>query len=66
MKSRGLYTKTNDEGQDCISLGLVIKSKIINDKPGTKACLCAREFKEEQNFRTVSHFFEGRGDSCLS
>ena len=49
-----VYTEIDDDGQECISLRWVIKPKIINDKPGVKARLCARGFEEEQNFRTDS------------
>lgn len=38
----------------CISLRWVMKSKIIENKPGTKARLCACGLEEEQNYRTDS------------
>ena len=53
-KSRNVYTEINDDGQECVSLRWVIKSKTIDNKPGIKARLCARGFKEEQNFQTDS------------
>ena len=53
-KSMKVYTEIDDDGQECISLRWVIKPKIIDDKPGIKARLCARGFEEEQNFRTDS------------
>ena len=65
-KSRRVYTEIEVEGQECIFRRWVIKSKLIDNKPGTKAqlcargfvpevCrLCARDFEEEQNFRTDS------------
>ena len=53
-KSRQVYKEVEDTFQKCFSLWWVIKSKIINNKPGTKACLCTRGFEEEQNYRTDS------------
>ena len=53
-KSRQVYKKVEDTFQKCFSLCWVKKSKIINNKPGTKACLCTRGFEEEQNYRTDS------------
>ena len=53
-KSRQVYKEVEDTFQKCFSLCWVKKSKIINNKPGTKACLCTRGFEEEQNYRTDS------------
>ena len=40
-KSRGVYTEIEVKGQECIFLRWVIKSKLIDNKPGTKARFCA-------------------------
>ena len=53
-KSRGVYTEIDVKGQECIFLRWVIKSKLIDNKPGTKAQFCAWGFEEEQNFCTDS------------
>ena len=53
-KIRQVYSEIDDEGQQCVSLRWVLKSKIIDNKPGIKARLCARGFEEESNFRTDS------------
>ena len=54
-KAMGVYREVEDEGQDCISLRLVIKDKL--DVEAVKLCkarLCVRGFEEEQDFRTDS------------
>ena len=43
-----------DLGQQCISLRWVMKKKVVNEKKIIKAHLCAKGFKEEQNFKTDS------------
>ena len=53
-KSKGVYTEIEDKGQECISLCWVIKSKLIDSKPGTKTRLCAQGFEEKQSFHTNS------------
>ena len=53
-KSRQACKEVEETGQEFISLCWVVKSKIIDNKPGTKARLCAHGFKEEQNYRTDS------------
>ena len=53
-KSRQVYKGVEDTGQECISLCWVVKSKIIDSKPETKAHLCACGFEEEQNYCTDS------------
>lgn len=41
-------------GQQCISLGWVMKEKIIIVKKPIKSCLCTVDYEEEQNFRMDS------------
>ena len=53
-KVRKVYDGVDDRGQECISLRWVMKSKVIGNKPGVKAQLCARGFEEEQDYRTDS------------
>ena len=43
-KSRQAYKEVEDTGQEFISLRWVIKSKIINNKSGTKTRFCACGF----------------------
>ena len=44
----------DDQGQECISLRWIMKSKVIDNKRGVKARLCAHGSEEEQNYRTHS------------
>ena len=53
-KVRHVYEEIEDCSKDCISLRWVIKPKIIDNKPGLKARLCAHGFEEEQNYHTDS------------
>ena len=51
-KKEGVYTEHTNQGQDCISLQLVLKEKFVDNKKIIKARLYARGFK---CFRTGSY-----------
>ena len=53
-KVRKVYDEVDGQGQECISLRWAMKSKVIDNKPGVKACLCTCRFEEEQNYRNDS------------
>ena len=53
-KKEQVYIDEKDEGQDCISLRWVLKEKLVNGNKIIKARLCARGFKEAQDFRKDS------------
>ena len=53
-RNEQVYDEIDDLGQQCISLRWVMKEKVVSEKKIIKARLCARGFKEEQNFRTDS------------
>ena len=44
-KKEGVYTEHTNQGQDCISLQLVLKEKFVDNKKIIKARLYARGFK---------------------
>ena len=46
-KSNQVHNEVDDTGQGVISLHWIINSKIIDNKPSTKAHLCACGFKEQ-------------------
>ena len=52
MEERRCLHITYYEGQDCISLGWVLKEKVVNGEKIVKARLCVRGFEEEQHFQT--------------
>ena len=56
-----VYGEVPDQGQDCISLRLVIKEKLVDNKKFIKARLCAGRFEEEQNFTTDSSTYSREG-----
>ena len=64
-KSKQVYKEVEDTGQECVSLCWIIMSKIIKNKPGTKAGLCAHGFEEEQNYHTDSPTFSKEGIQIL-
>ena len=49
-----VYHEIDDLGQQSIYLIWVMKEKVVTKKNIIKAHLCARSFKEEQNFKTDS------------
>ena len=49
-----VYDEIDDLGQQSIYLIWVMKEKVVTEKNIIKAHLCARSFKEEQNFKTDS------------
>ena len=53
-KEQKVYTEVTDVGQQCVSVRWVIKPKVIDGLPSTKARLVARGFEEDANFRTDS------------
>ena len=53
-RNEQVYDEIDDLGQQCISPRWVMKEKVVNETKIIKACLCARGFEEEQNFRTDS------------
>ena len=53
-KVRNVCDEVDDRGKACISLRWVMKSKVIDNKPGVKVLLCAHRFEENQNYRTDS------------
>ena len=53
-KVRNVCDEVDDRGKACISLRWVMKSKVIDNKPGVKARFCAYGFEEEQNYQTDS------------
>ena len=50
-KKEQVYTDEKDKGQDCRSLRRVLKEKLVDGNKIIKARLCARGFKEAQDFR---------------
>ena len=65
-KSKKFYEEIPNQNQNCISLRWVIKEKLVDNEKFIKARLCARDFDEEQNFRTDSemHSTEGLRLTC--
>ena len=53
-KEHGVYVEKDDDGSKCITTKWVLKDKIINNLPSTKARLCIRGFEEEANLRRDS------------
>ena len=53
-KSRQVQKEVEDTDQECILLCWGVKSKIISNKPGKKARLCAYDFEGEQSYCTGS------------
>ena len=65
QKSVNVYEKVPEQGQDCISLRLLIKVKLVKNRKFIKVRLCARSLVEEQNFRANSPTCS-REDHCLT
>ena len=56
-----VYDEIDDLGQQSIYLVWVMKEKVVTEKNIIKAHLCARSFKEEQNFKTDSSTCSSEG-----
>ena len=61
-----VYDEVDDREQEYISLRLVMNSKVIDNKLGVKAGLCACGFEEEQNHQTDSPTCSKEGLRCVS
>ena len=53
-KKNNVYTEVEDVGQERISVRWVVSEKVVDNKIGIKARLCARGFEEIQDFRKDS------------
>ena len=53
-KEHGVFEEKEDDGSKCITTKWVLKDKIINNKPSTKARLCIRGFEEDAILRRDS------------
>ena len=53
-KSQQVYVEQEDRGQRCLSVRWVLTPKMIDNVVSTKARLCARGLKENQDFHTDS------------